>query len=188
MSYATARARLTPFEQGLDAIADRTRELLNLVVVGMLTARRLRVRLHRAPGPRFGTASLSYAALLPRASSWSRTSSTRRTLPYADPFLLPIGGAADGDRPDRDLPDRAEHAFRRASGSSSASLLFAATIVLLRGDYRKLESYKYLFGLGAVGLLALPALPGIGADGERRAPLGRRRRLQVQPGEFAKMR
>ena len=40
--------------------------------------------------------------------------------------------------------------------------LFAAVLFALRHDYRRLESYKYLFGVAAVGLLALPALPVIG--------------------------
>ena len=33
---------------------------------------------------------------------------------------------------------------------------------MLRRDYRVLEQYKYLFGLGAIVLLVLPALPVIG--------------------------
>jgi cell division protein FtsW (lipid II flippase) len=40
--------------------------------------------------------------------------------------------------------------------------VFALTLFALRRDYRALENYKYLFGLSAVALLALPALPGIG--------------------------
>ena len=40
--------------------------------------------------------------------------------------------------------------------------LFALTLLALRHDYRRLESYKYLFGITAVVLLLLPAIPGIG--------------------------
>ena len=50
-----------------------------------------------------------------------------------------------------------------------------------------LETYKYLFGLGAIVLLALPALPGIGktVNGARLwVELGP---LQFQPGELAKI-
>ena len=65
--------------------------------------------------------------------------------------------------------------------------LFALTLFLLRHDYRKLESYRYLFGVGVVALLALPAVPGIGAtiNGARLwVKLGP---LQFQPGEIAKI-
>jgi cell division protein FtsW (lipid II flippase) len=50
-----------------------------------------------------------------------------------------------------------------------------------------IETYKYLFGLGAVVLLALPALPGIGQtiNGARLwVKIGP---LQFQPGELAKI-
>ena len=65
--------------------------------------------------------------------------------------------------------------------------LFAATLVVLRRDYRVLEDYKYLFGLGSVCLLALPALPGIGqtVNGARLwVQVGS---FQFQPGELAKV-
>ena len=40
--------------------------------------------------------------------------------------------------------------------------LFALTLFGLRRDYRVLESFKYLFGIGAILLLFMPRLPGIG--------------------------
>jgi cell division protein FtsW (lipid II flippase) len=82
-----------------------------------------------------------------------------------------------------------------SAGSISYALIFlglylaafSATLLLLRTDFRVLESYKYLFGLTAVGLLALPALPVIGTtiNGARLwVKLGP---LQLQPGELAKI-
>jgi cell division protein FtsW (lipid II flippase) len=65
--------------------------------------------------------------------------------------------------------------------------VFAATLFLLRRDYRILENYKYLFGLSAIGLLALPALPGIGktVNGARLwVDIGP---VQFQPGELGKI-
>ena len=53
-------------------------------------------------------------------------------------------------------------ALRQAIWIVIGVALFAATLLLLRRDYRELESYKYLFGIGAIVLLLLPALPGIG--------------------------
>jgi len=64
---------------------------------------------------------------------------------------------------------------------------FAATLLTLRRDYRRLESYKYTFGVVAVGLLALPALPVLGqrVNGARLwVHVGS---LQFQPGELAKI-
>ena len=65
--------------------------------------------------------------------------------------------------------------------------VFALTLIGLRRDYRVLEAYKYLFGVGAIALLFLPRLPGIGEtiNGARLwihfGP------LQFQPGELAKI-
>ena len=61
------------------------------------------------------------------------------------------------------------------------------TLFVLRHDYRRLERYKYLFGLGAIALLVLPALPGIGRtiNGARLwVGVGP---FQFQPGELAKI-
>src|SRR6185295_15066281 len=65
--------------------------------------------------------------------------------------------------------------------------LFSVTLVILRHDYRRLESYKYVIGIGAIALLVLPALPGIGRtiNGARLwVGFGP---FQFQPGEFAKI-
>src|SRR6266516_4133562 len=77
-------------------------------------------------------------------------------------------------------------------GSAQAGIVagvgvFALTVLLLRVDFRVLESYKYLFGVSALGLLVLPALPVIGKtiNGARLwVKLGP---LQFQPGELAKI-
>src|SRR5262249_34712802 len=63
----------------------------------------------------------------------------------------------------------------------------ARPLLLLPRDYRRLESYKYLFGLTAIGLLVLPALPVLGqrVNGARLwIHVGS---LQFQPGELAKI-
>ena len=62
-----------------------------------------------------------------------------------------------------------------------------ATLLVLRRDYRVLESYKYLFGLGALALLVLPALPGSARRSTARASGCTRGRSAFQPGEFAKL-
>ena len=65
--------------------------------------------------------------------------------------------------------------------------MFALTLILLRDDFRVLESYKYLFGVSAVGLLMLPALPGIGTTINGARLWVKVGPLQFQPGELAKI-
>src|SRR6202008_3679334 len=65
--------------------------------------------------------------------------------------------------------------------------LFAVTLVRLRGDYRVLESYKYLFGIGAIALLFLPRLPGLGTTVNGARLWVHAGPLEFQPGELAKI-
>jgi cell division protein FtsW (lipid II flippase) len=112
---------------------------------------------------------------------------TRYTVPWADAYLLPLSGllAAIGVTEIYRLGPT--DAFRQGFWIVVGVGAFALTLVLLRDDFRVLESYKYLFGVSAVGLLMLPALPGIGEriNGARLwVKLGP---LQFQPGELAKI-
>src|SRR6202043_341581 len=65
--------------------------------------------------------------------------------------------------------------------------LFAVALIRLRRDYRLLESYKYLFGIGAIVLLFLPRLPGIGETVNGARLWVRAGPLEFQPGELAKI-
>jgi cell division protein FtsW (lipid II flippase) len=111
----------------------------------------------------------------------------RYTVPFADPYLLPIAGllAAVGLTEIYRLdPDSA---FKQAVWVVVAVALFALTLFLLRYDYRQLESYKYIFGLTAIALLVLPILPvlGLTVNGARLwVHFGA---LRFQPGELAKV-
>jgi cell division protein FtsW (lipid II flippase) len=82
-----------------------------------------------------------------------------------------------------DPPD----AFRQGLWVVIAVALFSATLLVLRRDYRRLESYKYLFGLGAIVLLVLPAVPGLGVTVNGANLWVRVGSLQFQPGEVAKL-
>ena len=65
--------------------------------------------------------------------------------------------------------------------------LFALALFYLRRDYRRLENYKYLFGIAAIALLFLPRLPGFGetVNGARLwVHVGP---IEFQPGEFSKI-
>jgi cell division protein FtsW (lipid II flippase) len=132
------------------------------------------------------TQSLSYAGLFVALYLVAHTVA-RFTVPYADPYLLPMGAllAAIGVTMIYRLdPD---DAFRQGLWVIVGVGLFSATLIVLRRDYRRLESYKYLVGLGAVVLLALPALPVIGHEVNGARIWVRVGTFQFQPGEFAKL-
>jgi cell division protein FtsW (lipid II flippase) len=80
-----------------------------------------------------------------------------------------------------------DDAFRQSLWIVIGVLLFALTLLALRHDYRIVESYKYLFGVGAVILLALPALPGIGQTINGARLWVKVGTFQFQPGELAKI-
>ena len=111
----------------------------------------------------------------------------RRTVPYADGALLPLAAlmTAIGLTVITRL-DPADGA-RQALWVVIGVAVFAAALIMLRDDYRVLESYRYLFGVAAVVLLLLPSAPVIGerVNGARLwLHVGP---LQVQPGELAKI-
>lgn len=86
----------------------------------------------------------------------------RFTLPDADPYLFPLVallacfGLVMIYRIDEDL------ARDQAQWFVIGLVVFAATILLLRRDYRVLERYRYTIALAGIVLLLLPRVPGIG--------------------------
>jgi cell division protein FtsW (lipid II flippase) len=108
-------------------------------------------------------------------------------VPYADPYLLPITALLTAVGVTVIYRLDPDDAGRQALWVVIGVGVFALTLLALRRDYRILESYKYLFGISAVALLALPALPGIGktVNGARLwVGIGP---IQFQPGELAKI-
>jgi len=111
----------------------------------------------------------------------------RYTVPFADPYLLPIAGLLSALGVTEIYRLHPDDAFRQGFWIIVAVGLFAAVLFVLRHDYRRIESYKYIFGLTAVGLLVLPILPVVGqtVNGARLwVHVGS---LQFQPGELAKV-
>jgi cell division protein FtsW (lipid II flippase) len=80
-----------------------------------------------------------------------------------------------------------DDARRQATWIVVGVVLFAVTLWVLRYDYRVLESYKYLFGVGAIALLVLPALPIIGEEINGARLWIKVGSFQFQPGELAKI-
>src|SRR6266540_3006051 len=157
---------------------------MSLVAVGALTAIGF-ASVYIAREAVISTASLSYAAIFFGLYLVAHIVA-RLTVPFADPYLLPIAGLLTAIGVTEIYRLQPSDAYRQGIWVVFGVALFALTLLFFR-DYRRLENYKYLFGLAAVGLLVLPALPVIGAtvNGARLwVKLGP---LQFQPGELAKL-
>ena len=132
------------------------------------------------------TASLTYAGfffLLYLAAHLV----TRYTVPFADPYLLPIAGLLAAVGLTEIYRLQPDDAFKQGIWIVVAVALFALTLFLLRYDYRRLESYKYIFGLTAIALLLLPILPLIGLTVNGARLWVHFGALRFQPGELAKI-
>jgi cell division protein FtsW (lipid II flippase) len=135
----------------------RNRELLNLIVVGVLTGIGFG-SVYIARQAVVSTESLSYAAFFIALYLVAHVVA-RLTVPAADPYLLPMAALLTAIGLTEIYRLEPDDAFRQGLWVVLGVALFAATLLFLRRDYRRLESYKYVIGLAAIALLALPALP-----------------------------
>jgi len=163
----------------------RNRELLNLTVVGALTAIGF-ASVYIARQSVVSAASLSYAAFFFALYLVAHVVA-RYAVPYADPYLLPMAALLTAVGLTEIYRIHPGDAFRQGIWIIIAVAVFAGTLWALRRDYRRLEGYKYLFGLSAIGLLFLPALPGIGSTVNGARLWVHVGSLQFQPGELAKL-
>ena len=166
-------------------LSPRNRELAFLIVVGVLTAVGF-ASVYIARQDVVSTASLTYAGFF-FVLYLAAHLVTRYTVPFADPYLLPIAGLLTAIGLTEIYRLNPDDAFRQGIWLVVAVALFAAALFLLRHDYRRLETYKYLFGVSAIALLLLPILPllGLTVNGARLwVHVGS---LRFQPGELAKI-
>ncbi|MGW2644286.1 FtsW/RodA/SpoVE family cell cycle protein [Streptomyces sp. NPDC001393] len=122
----------------------------------------------------------------------------RKFAPYADPLLLPLATLLNGlglvviwrldqSKLLQSLKGFAPAAPRQLLYSALGIAMFAAVLIFLK-DHRVLQRYTYISMFGALVLLVLPLVPGLGANiyGAKiwiNIPgLG-----SLQPGEFAKI-
>src|SRR5919201_2061579 len=163
----------------------RTRELLSLVVVGILIAIGF-ASVYIAQKSQVSTASLSYALFFFGLYVAAHVVA-RFPVPNADPYVLPISGllAAVGLTEIYRLSPSS--AFKQGLWVVISVAVFAGALVALRRDYRLLEGYKYLFGISAIVLLFLPLLPGIGQTVNGARLWIHFGGLQFQPGELGKI-
>jgi cell division protein FtsW (lipid II flippase) len=163
----------------------RNRELANLLVVGLITGLGF-ASVYIAGRDQISAGSLSYAVLFLGLYLVAHVVA-RVAVPYADPYLLPMVALLTAVGLTLIYRLNPDDAFRQGLWIVVGVAAFSGTLLVLRGDYRRLESYKYLFGIGALVLLALPAAPAVGktVNGARLwVDLGP---VQFQPGEFAKL-
>ena len=163
----------------------RNRELSYLVAVSVLTGIGFTsVYIARQAVVSWG--SLTYAALFVGLYLVAHVVA-RLTVPDADPYLLPLAGLMTAVGLTEIYRLDPTDAFRQGLWIVIGVAGFAVTMIALRHDYRVLESYKYLFGVGAIALLFLPLLPAIGltVNGSREwVSVGG---FTFQPGELAKI-
>ncbi|MEV5987239.1 FtsW/RodA/SpoVE family cell cycle protein [Streptomyces sp. NPDC052051] len=122
----------------------------------------------------------------------------RKFAPYADPLLLPLATLLNGLGLvviwRLDQSKLLQHIHQAGSAAPRQLLytalgigLFAVVLVFLK-DHRALQRYTYISMVGALILLLLPLVPGLGADLTYGAKIwisvaG----FSIQPGEFAKI-
>jgi len=163
----------------------RNRELVNLVAVGILTALGF-ASVYIARQDVISAGSISYALIflgLYVCASFA----ARLAVPWADPYLLPLAGLLTAVGLTEIYRLGPSEAFRQGFWIVIGVAAFSVTLLALRRDFRVLESYKYLFGLSAIGLLILPALPHFGTTINGARLWVRLGPLQFQPGELAKI-
>jgi cell division protein FtsW (lipid II flippase) len=163
----------------------RNRELANLIVVGILMSLGF-ASVYIARQEQISSASLSAAGFFFALYLVAHVVA-RSTVPHADPYLLPMAGLLTAVGLTEIYRLNTDDAFRQGLWVVVGVAIFSASLIALRRDYRRLESYKYLFGLASLFLLALPALPGIGATVNGARLWVRVGSFQFQPGELAKI-
>ncbi|MFD5516760.1 FtsW/RodA/SpoVE family cell cycle protein [Streptomyces sp. NPDC127066] len=122
----------------------------------------------------------------------------RKFAPYADPLLLPLATLLNGlglvmiwrldqSKLLQSINQAGNAAPRQLMYTALAIALFIAVLFFLK-DHRVLQRYTYISMVGALVLLLLPLVPGLGADLTYGAKIwisvaG----FSIQPGEFAKI-
>ncbi len=166
-------------------MSERNRELLNLVVVGLLTGVGF-ASVYISRQSQVSTGSLSYAVFFFLLYLVAHAVA-RYAVPFADPYLLPMAALLAAIGVTEIYRLNPNDAFKQGLWIVIAVAVFVLTLLWQRRDYRMLESYKYLFGLGAIFLLVLPALPGLGTTVNGARLWIHAGPLQFQPGELAKL-
>jgi len=166
-------------------VSARNRELMALIPASLLiSAGFAAIFIER--GDQLSNVSLTYGGIF-LGLCFAAHMVLRFALPHADPYLFPLVavlacfGLVVIYRIDEDL------ARVQAQWFVVGLALFAATIILLRRDFRVLERYRYTIAAAGLLLLLAPRVPGIGQQvngaylGVALGP------ISFQPAEFSKL-
>jgi len=122
----------------------------------------------------------------------------RKFAPYADPLLLPLATLLNGlglvaiwrldqSKLLQSIGVSGGKATNQLVYTALGIALFAVTLIFLK-DHRVLQRYTYISMVGALVLLLLPLVPGLGANITYGAKIWiRLGSFTIQPGEFAKI-
>ncbi len=171
--------------RALTGLSYRNRELLFLGVVGVLTGIGF-ASVYIARQSLVSWGSLSYALFF-FGLYLAAHLVARATVPYADPYLLPMAGLLTAIGVTEIYRLGADDAFKQGLWIVIGVALFAVALIRLRRDFRVLEQYKYLFGIGAIVLLFLPRVPGVGTTVNGARLWVHFGSFRFQPGEFSKI-
>jgi cell division protein FtsW (lipid II flippase) len=169
----------------LTHLSFRNRELFYLLIVGILTALGF-ASVYIARQSLVSWGSLSYALFFFGLYIAAHIVA-RITVPNADPYLLPMAGLLTAIGVTEIYRLGSGDAFKQGLWIVIGVGLFAAALLRLRRDFRVLEQYKYLFGIGAIALLFLPRVPHFGTTVNGARLWVHVGRFQFQPGEFSKI-
>lgn len=162
----------------------RNRELLHLLAAGLLVGIGF-ASVYLAREAVVSPSAVAYVAVVGAVLLLGHAV-VRLTIPFADPYVLPVAGLLTGIGMTliyRIDPDRA---LRQAVWVGIGLAVFVLVCALLT-DHRSLDAVKYTLGVASVVLLALPMIPGVGEtiNGARLwIHLGP---IEFQPGELAKV-
>ncbi|MET9441356.1 FtsW/RodA/SpoVE family cell cycle protein [Streptomyces sp. NPDC006610] len=121
----------------------------------------------------------------------------RRFAPYADPLMLPLATLLNGlglvaiwrlDQSPllQDIGQAGGAAPRQLLYTAMGIALFVVVLIFLK-DHRVLQRYTYISMVGALILLLLPLVPGLGKDLYGAKIWISVAGFSIQPGEFAKI-
>lgn len=177
-------AILAPVARSAGGVPRRRTELGLLLLSALTTAFAFLLSHAAITGHLLGSSDtlLAVVALLPLAGHLAN----RRWAPDSDAVLLPTAALLNGlgwvmvVRLDRAL------ALHQALWTAIGILLYVVTLAVVRHS-RDMERYRYLLGIGGVGMLLLPLVPHLGVDINGSRLWVRLGPISFQPIEVAKI-
>jgi cell division protein FtsW (lipid II flippase) len=162
----------------------RTRELFGLLPVSLLVAAGFAAVLATRTQD-VSDATLTYGAVFLGLCVLAHLF-IRARLPNADPYLFPLAALLAAIGLVLIYRIDAELAREQAQWFVVGLLFFCGTILLVR-NHHVLERYRYTIAAASIVLLAMPRLPGIGAQVNGAFLAINLGPIQFQPAEFAKL-